>query len=113
MAWRSPGFFSFTVPYDHTRDFFFSGHTGGLAIILTEMLTLGLTIPSILVGISLLYMMNMLLITKVHYTIDILGGLIFAIWFHRLASRYVIYIDKFLSLPHWLWAWLKLKYCQQ
>lgn len=34
IVWRSPGFFSFTVPYDHTRDFYFSGHTGTLAAVL-------------------------------------------------------------------------------
>ncbi len=33
LVWRSPGFFSFTVPYDHTRDFFYSGHTGSLTIV--------------------------------------------------------------------------------
>jgi hypothetical protein len=75
------------------------------------MVTLRLAIPSILAGLSLLYMMNMLLVTKVHYTIDILGALAFAFWFHRMASRYVAYIDKFLSLPYWIYKKLKLKYC--
>ena len=33
IVWHNPGFFSITVPYDHTRDFFYSGHTGSLSII--------------------------------------------------------------------------------
>ncbi len=34
IVWHSPGFFSLTVPYDPTRDFFYSGHTGGLTVIM-------------------------------------------------------------------------------
>jgi hypothetical protein len=33
IVWKSPGFYSITVPYDHTRDFYYSGHTGALVII--------------------------------------------------------------------------------
>ena len=40
IVWHSPGFFSFIVPYDHTRDFFYSGHTGTLKIISMELWTL-------------------------------------------------------------------------
>jgi hypothetical protein len=38
--------------------------------------------------------------TKVHYTVDIIGGLIFAIFMYNLASKTVYYTDKFISLPH-------------
>jgi hypothetical protein len=34
IVWHSPGFLSFAVPYDRTRDFYFSGHTGTLVIIM-------------------------------------------------------------------------------
>lgn len=33
IVWHNPGFLSITVPYDHTRDFYYSGHTGTLTII--------------------------------------------------------------------------------
>ncbi len=33
VVWSSPGFPSLTVAYDHTSDYFYSGHTG-TAIIL-------------------------------------------------------------------------------
>lgn len=100
LAWRSPGFFSFTVPYDHTRDFFYSGHTGTLTVIFLEMVTLDIKSLAILAFLSLLFMMNLLLITKVHYVIDIVGGLIMAVWFYRLSIRIVIYFDKLLTLPY-------------
>lgn len=47
-------------------------------------------------------MMNMLLITQVHYVCDIIGGLVFAAWFHRTVTRGVIWLDKILSLPFWV-----------
>ena len=33
IVWHTPGFAAITVPYDHTRDFFYSGHTGTLTTI--------------------------------------------------------------------------------
>ena len=113
MAWRSPGFFSFVVPYEHTRDFFFSGHTGGLFIVTCEAFKLGLRKIGILAFISLLYMMNMLVTTRVHYIIDVVGGLIFAIWSYRQSVRYVIFFDKLLSLPFFLFMKIKERFCTE
>lgn len=111
MAWRSPGFFSFTVPYDHTRDFFYSGHTGSLTVIFLEMATLDIKPLAILAFLSLVFMMNLLLITKVHYVIDIVGGLVMAIWFYRLSTRIVIYFDKLISLPYFGVKWIYENKC--
>ena len=44
-------------------------------------------------------MLNILLITKVHYMVDIVGGLIFSIWWYRTSIRYVRYVDRIISLP--------------
>jgi hypothetical protein len=99
LAWRSPGFFSVTVPYDHTRDFFFSGHCGGLSVVMCEMFSLGLIKTGALSLISLLYMANMLLTTQVHYTIDIIAGILFGIFFFRIANKNTVFFDKFMSLP--------------
>jgi len=52
--------------------------------------------------ISLLYMMNMLTIIQVHYTIDVAGGLVFAFFFHKLAGKIVYYWDWVLNLPYLL-----------
>lgn len=59
----------------------------------------------------MIFMMNMLLITRVHYVADIIGGLVFAIWYHRTATRFVVYIDKLLSLPYFIVNWLYINKC--
>lgn len=99
IVWHSPGFLSLTVPYDRTRDFFYSGHTGSLTVIILEFYTLGFKWFTLVPVICLIYMMNMLLITRVHYTIDVAGGLIFAFFFHWFASKVVFYFDWLLSTP--------------
>lgn len=45
-------------------------------------------------------MMNMLVTTKVHYIIDVIGGLIYSIWFYRLAIQGVQKFDRLVSLPY-------------
>jgi hypothetical protein len=75
------------------------------------MVQLRLKWPAILAFLSLVYMMNMLLITKVHYVIDIAGGLVFAVFFHRLADRRTSFIDKTLSLPHRFYRFIRARYC--
>jgi hypothetical protein len=109
LAWRSPGFFSFTVPYDHTRDFFFSGHCGGLSVVVSEMFTLGLIKTGVFSMLALIYMATMLMITEVHYSIDIIAGILFGIWFFRFAAKYTIFFDRLSSLP--LVGWRKVVAC--
>lgn len=58
-------------------------------------------------------MMNMLLITQVHYVIDIIGGLVFATWFHRMATRGTLWLDKALSLPFWAVKWIYENKCKE
>ena len=110
--WDFPGFYSITVPYGKTNDFFYSGHTGTLTLILLEFISLKQRVLAILVFISWVFMLNMLLITKVHYLVDIVGGLIFSIWYYRLAIRIIVYFDKLLSLPYVLGNWIYRKKCK-
>jgi len=50
--------------------------------------------------VSLIYMMNMLTITRVHYTIDIVGGLIFSFFMHRNVAPLVYCADWIISQPY-------------
>ena len=50
--------------------------------------------------LSLFYMMNMLTIVRVHYTIDIAGGLIFSIFWSRNVNPFIYYCDWIISLPY-------------
>lgn len=101
-VWHSPGFYSLTVPYDHTRDFYFSGHTGSLTVIMLEFSKAQYRWVTLIVLICLIYMMNMLTITRVHYTVDIAGGLIFGFFWHSVVNKNIYYFDWLASLPYFL-----------
>jgi hypothetical protein len=58
-------------------------------------------------------MINMLLITKVHYTADIVGGLVFAIWLYWMGGKAVVYFDKVLSFPYTIVSWIYNKICHK
>lgn len=102
IVWHSPGFLSFTVPYDRTRDFFFSGHTSSLSIVMLEMFYLGWYPVGIFFFLCLIFMMNMLIITRVHYSIDVMAGLIFATVSFRLTILILRYLDYLLSIPFYI-----------
>jgi hypothetical protein len=63
--------------------------------------------------LSLIFMINMLIITRVHYVIDIIGALIIAIWLYRLSIRYVAYVDKLFSLPFFAMNLIYKKKCER
>ncbi len=48
--------------------------------------------------ILLFYVVLVLLITRVHYIIDIIGGAIFALWIDRYVLPYVKYFDYFFTV---------------
>ena len=102
IVWNSPGFLSFTVPYDRTRDFFFSGHTASLSIVMMEMFTMRWYWVGAFAFLNLIFMMNMLIITRVHYNIDVMAGLIFAVVSYRLTILVIKYLDYLLSIPFYL-----------
>ena len=80
IVWRQPFIPSFLVPYDRTRDFYFSGHTG-IAIIIT-LQVFKLKLPFWVKSycfVMLGWLMTMLIASRVHYSIDIIGGVIFAV----------------------------------
>ena len=111
MAWRSPGVFTMVVPYDHTRDFFQSGHTGTLTLIFLEFYTLKMKIPLYILVVCYLYEINVLVTCRCHYSIDIVGGLVWVCFWFWLVERYVIWFDKLLSLPYKLGTWVYLNTC--
>lgn len=85
VVWHNPGFRSFTVFYEHTSDYYFSGHTGTLVILYLECERLNF--PKWIQWyclFALFYMIFMLLVARVHYTIDIFGGFLYAVVFYRL-----------------------------
>lgn len=97
IVWHNPGFFSITVPYEHTRDFYYSGHTGTLTIISLEFWTLGRKPICAICIVSLMYMINMLTITRIHYSIDVIGAFIFAPFWYFFVQKHLVKADYMFS----------------
>ena len=77
---------SFLVPYDRTRDFYFSGHTGVAVLISLEVIRLNLPRWMRYTSYGMLgYLIVMLLASRVHYFIDIIGGIFFAFFCYDLS----------------------------
>lgn len=91
-----------TVPYDHTRDFFYSGHTGTLTIIALEMWILRNKTMCAVCIVSIMYMINMLTITRIHYSIDIIGAFIFGVFWYFSVKKYLKKVDYIFSIIFYL-----------
>lgn len=55
-------------------------------------------------------MMNFLIITRVHYTIDVIAGIIFAVTSFRMTILIVKYEDYLLSIPFYIGRFLLKKF---
>ena len=76
------------------------------------MATLRIKPLAVLCFLTLIFMMNLLLITKVHYVVDLVGGLVFAIWYYWISGFVFIYFDKFMSLPFFAVKWIYENKCK-
>lgn len=63
--------------------------------------------------ISLLFMMNLLIITRIHYTIDIMGGIIFSLAFFRGVSYTLKYFDYLFSIPFYIARYFYKRFCKK
>jgi len=80
--WGSPGIFSIVVPYFATNDFFYSGHVGICFIAFLEFRKDGCQILKTLAFIGLWLEAFTLLVSRAHYSVDLIAGLIFAHYFY-------------------------------
>jgi hypothetical protein len=81
LIFHDPGFFSLTVPYLVTCDFYFSGHSGFLFISTLELIQMKWIFLAFVNFISMLYTAWMLLATQGHYSI---GRLLLSRYFDRM-----------------------------
>lgn len=49
---------------------------------------------------ELIYMIVMLISCRVHYSIDVIGGIIFSLFFYKISENLVFYFDYFWSIPY-------------
>jgi PAP2 superfamily C-terminal len=94
------------VPYGAASDFYYSGHTGFFVLLIREELILPDKNPKLVVALclALSYMVTIILLYKVHYTIDIPIGVVAAWTCHTLAERYSKNIEAIL-LPFTPLSW--------
>jgi len=86
--WESPGVPSLVVPYGRGSDFFFSGHSGFMIICAREWGKHGKTKIRNFVALAGAYTMLILVIYRIHYSIDVFTGVFFADWcFDKVDAR--------------------------
>lgn len=103
---------SFMVPYDRTRDFYFSGHTGIAVVVTLEVWKLGLPRwVKAFCWVVLIWLIIMLVASRVHYAIDIVGGIFFAFLSNDLTSKSIKCWDYLWSLPALLFVKIKRICC--
>lgn len=70
-TWSYPGFPSFMVPYGMMSDFYYSGHTGFLVLVIQERLSFNHKKEAFMTFLFAIYMVMILFIYRIHYTIGI------------------------------------------
>ena len=88
-VFEHPGFPSLIVPYFRAADFFYSGHTGCAILLGMQLADMGY--PELkYVGIIISVFEGLILtVLRIHYSIDIVFGII--------ASHYIYYVSKFIA----------------
>lgn len=85
------------VPYGAASDFYYSGHTGFFILLIREEIIQDKNKKLIFaLFLSLSYMVTIILLYKVHYTIDVPIGVVAAWTCHSLAEKYTKNIEAIL-----------------
>lgn len=108
--WTFPGIPSLTVPYGLMSDFYFSGHCGFVTIMAFENLRLGNRWISTFLFVSLAYLGFVLVVTRVHYSIDIPVGIMAGAYAHYWANKYIRRLECALRYLFNRHIWLRIPY---
>jgi hypothetical protein len=97
MIWHDPGFPTLLVTYSTSTDLFFSGHTAIAAFGATELARLRRRwLTRVAVGIAILEA-SVVIVLRAHYTMDVLTGILAALWFAGIAERLAPPVDRTLA----------------
>jgi hypothetical protein len=96
--WEYPGFPSITVSYLKTNDFFFSGHVGLPIIGALEFYGEEKMPLACFCMFTCLLEFFTMIITRGHYLIDLICGVIIAHYVYMLVDRYIYLVDGFTCL---------------
>ena len=95
-TWFDTGFFSITVPFHDTNDFYFSGHLGVCILWMVDYYDNNYKIMATLCLTNLVFQWWLLTATNAHYIIDLISGIFIAHLFTILAEPLSYFSDIFL-----------------
>jgi hypothetical protein len=97
MIWRHPGFPSLLVTYGTANDMFFSGHTS-LAVFGAATLAAHAGMPVMAIGWTVVvFEISTVLVLRAHYTMDVLAGVIAALYARRLGLDIGPVMDRWIG----------------
>ncbi len=100
FLWYYPGFPSLYIHYGETPDFWWSGHIGFCFIMYLEFRAAGWIWWSYFSLFVLVYTFAMLTITRFHYSVDMIAGLIIGHYLWIMYDKYVYFFDyHVLGIP--------------
>ena len=105
--WDYPGIPSLVVPYGLQSDYYFSGHCGFIALNIADQWSYGNKKTAILFMFFLPYVAYVLIMTEIHYTIDIPIGIMFGFYLYIMLKPHTKKWDRHLAktcmaLKNWL-----------
>lgn len=108
--WDDPGIPSLVVPYGLQSDYYFSGHCGFLTINSAHMWQEKRYITSVLIAICISYMAFVLIMSQIHYTIDIPIGIFYGYYLFIIVRPHVTRLDFYASRASTkIYRWIKSK----
>lgn len=87
FIWRHPGVPALSVSYVPANDFFFSGHTAVPLLAALELGKQGRPLLSAFCAVTSLVMVGLVVVTRIHYSADIIAGVLAAYTASQLAEQ--------------------------
>lgn len=92
--WEYPSFPSIMVSYLKTNDFFFSGHVGFPIIIALEFQNTNNKYMMIFCLLTCVFEAFTMIVTRGHYIIDLITGIVVAHWVYMNVEKYIYIVDN-------------------
>jgi hypothetical protein len=99
--WEYPGFPAIAISYLKTNDFFFSGHVGLPIILGFEFRKVGCNSMFYFAIFIVFVEAFTMIVTRGHYIIDLITGVIVAHYIFILVSEYIHYVDDSCVSMNW------------
>jgi hypothetical protein len=96
MIWENPGIQTFSVSYNDTTDFFFSGHVGINLIASIELTKYKMQKVAYITYLGIIVQITTMLVLRGHYSIDLIAGLIAAHYCNKIVSYKLVHFMDYL-----------------